>query len=231
MTGFALSFFVKREEYASRGRLTLPGLLDVMKDKKLFFYSFFSAITYLLIWATVMSFSMSTAKDLGATSSQLSILQVIYSAFAILGAFSVGTKVVSRLGERRLLVFGFLLLALYCAVIPFIRNASPFLVLQALGGLANGLLTASLMAYAIGDVEPARKATAMGFHQSLYGIGIATGPIVMGFLVERTNTSVSFSVMSAIALIYPVYVMLMSLAKASHDEPDEGRRQLPQEAG
>ena len=75
-----------------------------------------------------------------------------------------------------------------------------FFPLQVVAGIANGVLVSSLMAQAIRYVDEDKKSTAMGFYQSIYCLGITLGPILMGFLVDRTSARTSFIVMATIAL-------------------------------
>lgn len=81
--------------------------------------------------------------------------------------------------------------------------------MQFIGGIGSGILTSSLMAYAIKYVDPQKKSTVMGFYQSLYCVGMTIGPIVMGTLVDHTSTAFSFFFMAAIAIGCAVAIPLV----------------------
>jgi MFS family permease len=168
------------------------------------------ALTYLVLFGTVYSFTTSTAKNLGATGPELALFAVLFSAAAMAGSYFVGTKIAKRMGEAYMLPLAFLLLGMYCIGIAFSRSVMPFFPLHVIAGLASGVLVASLMANAVRNVDGGRKSTAMGFYQSLYCFGITLGPVLMGFLVDHISIPASFTIMALIALacaaaIGPVY--------------------------
>ena len=47
-------------------------------------------------------------------------------------------------------------------------------------GFARGSSTSLMMAAAILEIEPARRATAMGFFAAVHGIGMTLGPQIVG---------------------------------------------------
>jgi MFS family permease len=168
------------------------------------------ALTYLVLFGTVYSFTTSTAKNMGATGMELALFAVLFSAAAMLGSYFVGTKIGSELGEKYVLLLGFLLLGLYCVGIAFSHSVLPFFPLHVIVGLASGVLISSLMANAIRYVDKDRKSTAMGFYQSVYCFGITLGPVLMGALVDHASTRAAFIIMALIALacagaIFAVY--------------------------
>ncbi len=210
MIGCMLALFVKRGPEAARVNITRGGLVRVVKERRLLFFSFMCALTYLVVFGTVYSFTTSTAKNLGATGAELALFAVLFSAAGMMGSYFVGTRIAVRVGEEYVLLLAFLLLGTYCVGIAFSHSVLPFFPLQVIAGLANGVLVPSLMAHATGYVDGDRKSTAMGFYQSVYCFGITLGPVVMGFLVDHASTRASFIIMALIALacagaIRPVY--------------------------
>lgn len=209
MIGLVLSSFIKREPVTHRNNVSVANLLSVMKNKRLLFFAGVCSFTYFIVFATFLSFSTSTAKQLGATSIQLGAFSALYSVACIIGSFFIGSKAASRLGEKRLLPIGFVLMAIYCFSIPFYTNAYPFFPMQFIGGIGSGILTSSLMAFAIRYVDPQKKSTAMGFYQSLYCVGMTIGPIIMGVLVDHTTIRFSFFFMAVIAIICAIIIPLV----------------------
>lgn len=65
MAGFVLSLFIKREPVTHRNNLSVTSLLSVMKDRRLLFFAGVCSFTYMIVFATFLSFSTSTAKQLG----------------------------------------------------------------------------------------------------------------------------------------------------------------------
>ncbi len=208
--GCILALCMKREQEAARINISTGALVRVMKERRLLFFSLMCALTYLVLFGTVYSFTTSTAKNLGAAGLELASFAVLFSAAAMMGSYFVGTRIAKKIGEEYVILLGFLLLGTYCVGIAFSRSVNPFFPLHVIAGLASGVLIASLMAHAIRDVDAARRSTAMGFYQSVYCFGITLGPALMGFLVDHTSTQASFIIMALIALacagaILPVY--------------------------
>jgi MFS family permease len=208
--GCILALFIKREREPAPVNISIGGLVRVMKERRLLFFSMMCAVTYLVLFGTVYSFTTSTAKNLGATGLELALFAVLFSAAAMMGSYFVGTRIANRIGEKYVLLLGFLLLGVYCVGISFSYSVIPFFPLHVIAGLASGVLVPSLMAHAIRYVDSDRKSTAMGFYQSMYCFGITLGPVLMGFLVDHVSTRASFVIMALIVLacagtIFPVY--------------------------
>ena len=210
MIGSFLALFIKRERDVGRVNISLRGLARVMKERRLLFSSIMSALMFLVIFGTAYSFTTSTARNLGATGLDLAFCAALFSAAGMAGSYFVGTRTAGVVGEKVLLLLAFLLLGVYCAGIAFSHRVVEFFPLQVIAGLANGVLSSSLMAHAIKYVDGDKKSTAMGFYQSVYCLGITLGPVLMGFLIDHTSTRASFIMMAFIALacaaaIPPVY--------------------------
>jgi MFS family permease len=210
MIGSFLALFIRREQEAARVNISMEGLVRVMKERRLLFSSIMSALAYLIIFGTAYSFTTSTAKDLGATGLELAFCVALFSAAGMIGSYFIGTKTAHRVGEKGVLLLPFLLLGIYCVGIAFTHRVIDFFPLQVIAGLAHGVFTSSLMAYAIRRVDDDKKSTAMGFYQSVYCLGITLGPVLMGFLVDHASTRASFVIMALIAfacaaVIPPVY--------------------------
>jgi MFS family permease len=208
--GSILALFIRHEREAAPVNISIGGLVRVVKERSLLFFSMMCALTYLVLFGTVYSFTTSTAKNMGATGMELALFAVLFSAAAMLGSYFVGTKIGSELGEKYVLLLGFLLLGLYCVGIAFSHSVLPFFPLHVIVGLASGVLISSLMANAIRYVDKDRKSTAMGFYQSVYCFGITLGPVLMGALVDHASTRAAFIIMALIALacagaIFAVY--------------------------
>ncbi len=210
MMGCILALFIKHEPETAPVNINIAGLVGVMKEKRLLFFSLMCALAYLVTFGTVYSFSTSTARNLGATGPELAMFAVLFSAAAMIGSYFVGTKTANRMGEAYVFCIGFLLLAFYCSGIALSNSVMPFFPLHVLAGFASGVLVSSLMANAVKDVAKEKKSTAMGFYQSVYCFGITLGPVLMGFLVDHASTRTAFLVMTLIALacagmIVPIY--------------------------
>jgi len=113
------------------------------------------------------------------------------------------------LPEKPLLISAFSLAALCCAVITFC-NLTALIVMQAIYGIAKSTIGVILFARAGRNLSDDQQLLSMGFFQSVYGIGMTAGPVVTGFIFERSggNFALTFYVLAAVAVIGAVCTAL-----------------------
>lgn len=206
MIGTVLSFFIPREASAKGTNVTVASLLKVVKERRVIVFSLLCGVSWFVVFATVFSFSTSTAKALGASGPQLGAFSMLYSVGTIAGSYFLATRFAHAMGEKKLLVLGFAILAFYCACMPFIADLRLFYPLHLVCGLGNGVLLAATMAFAVKEVELEKKTTAMGFFQSIYCIGITAGPVVMGMLIDHGGKVLAFCAVGATSLVCAILV-------------------------
>jgi len=208
MIGAALSLSIPHETASKGTNVTLASLLKVIRDKRVVTFSLLAAVAWFVVFATVFSFTTSTAKSLGATGPQLGVLSMLHCAGTIAGAWFITTRLGHSLGEKKPLSMGFIILALYCVFIGLAGGLWPFYPLQLICGFGNGLLLSATMAFAIKYVDAEKKTTAMGCFQSIYCIGITSGPVVMGALIDHGGKRAAFFAVGIASLASAVLVTL-----------------------
>lgn len=181
--GVVLSFFVvdqEKKDFPERP-VKVRELLAVAKNPMLLIASGLAILTQFCSFATVYGFTPTFARaNVDATASQLGIMTTLVTLPAIFAA-PMSSSISKKLGgfdKSMLLVFA--ISAVYCCVVPFINNIYVYYVAQFIFGFARGSSTSLMMAAAILEIEPARRATAMGFFQAIYGIGMTLGPQIVG---------------------------------------------------
>lgn len=181
--GVVLSFFIveqPKEDFPARP-VKIRELLAVARDPMLLIASGLAILTQFCAFATVYGFTPTFAQaNAGATASQLGVMTTLVTLPAIFAA-PMSTAISKKLGgfDRSMLLV-FLISIAYCCSVPFIGNIYIFYAAQFLFGFARGSATSLMMGAAILNIEPARRATAMGFFQAIYGIGMTLGPQVVG---------------------------------------------------
>lgn len=181
--GVVLSFFVvdQEEKDFPERPVKVRELLAVAKNPMLLIASGLAILTQFCSFATVYGFTPTFARaNVDATASQLGIMTTLVTLPAIFAA-PMSSSISKKLGgfdKSMLLVFA--ISAVYCCVVPFINNIYVYYVAQFVFGFARGSSTSLMMAAAILEIEPARRATAMGFFQAIYGIGMTLGPQIVG---------------------------------------------------
>ena len=106
-----------------------------------------------------------------------------------------------RLGRRRVFQTGLVVFSagsLACALAPSLGLLIAFRVLQAIGGAMLSPATMSIIRNTFTD--PAERARAIGVYAAMFGISMAVGPVLGGFLVSATSWRAVFVVNLPIGL-------------------------------
>ncbi len=88
-------------------------------------------------------------------------------------------------GHRRVFMFGSALAAIIHAVAGLAPNYPALVALRGLQGVAIGIAMSCGPALATFLYPPAQKRAALGFYTMLFGVGLAIGPVLGGWLIEN----------------------------------------------
>lgn len=152
------------------------------RSPRLLTVSLLSLLAHCVLFITMFGFTPLQAVAYGATKSELTWLVVAFMVPHALVSLWTGRYIAPRFGTRRVLVCGFLLAATCTLAIPYSGGYAGLLATQAVNGLAQGLYLPLLLGLAIRDIRPSERATAMGFYQSVYAVGMFAGPYLAGWL-------------------------------------------------
>jgi ACDE family multidrug resistance protein len=140
------------------------------------------------------------AVNLHATPSQVSLMFTSY--MAIMGVAMLVTGVVSsRIGPKRTLLSGLVLIIVFAALAGSSNSVSSVVGFRAGWGLGNALFVATALATIVMSATGGTAQAIILFEAAL-GIGIASGPLVGGLLGEQSWRAPFFgvSVLMVIAL-------------------------------
>src|SRR5262245_8751018 len=140
------------------------------------------------------------AVNLDATPSQVSLMFTSY--MAIMGVAMLVTGVVSsRIGPKRTLLSGLVLIIVFAALAGSSDSVSAVVGFRAGWGLGNALFVATALATIVMSATGGTAQAIILFEAAL-GIGIASGPLVGGLLGEQSWRAPFFgvSVLMTIAL-------------------------------
>src|SRR5665647_959411 len=209
LAGLFVSFFITEDKQVDRVPLKLRELLSVGKEKGLLIPSGLAIISQLLSFGTVFGFTPVAAKAIGATSFELGLLTALSTLPGIFAAAMSGSIFAIKWGEKRTIIYGYILVALSCLAIPYAKSLWVLYITQMIGGFGQGTVFPLLMSASIKSVSEQKRATAMGFFQAIYGIGMFIGPIMVGFLSDSMSLFYGFWATGLIGLTGAVLTQLL----------------------
>jgi len=167
--------------------------------------SLLNAVSQYGNWAATFSFLPILARQLGATDVTQSVLVSMH-----IGVFTLGnlmaTAIVRRVGARRLVYLGFVLLSTGIGGAALAPSLPLIFVAQFCIGLAQGISYPVLMGLSIQQVADAERNTAMGLHQAVYAIGMFGGPWLSGRLADAMGIRPTFGVTAFFCLVVGLFV-------------------------
>src|SRR3954451_18441741 len=149
----------------------------------------------------------SIADQLDATPSQVSLMFTSY--MAIMGVAMLVTGVVSsRIGPKRTLLSGLVLIIVFAALAGSSDSVGAVVGFRAGWGLGNALFVATALATIVMSATGGTAQAIILFEAAL-GIGIASGPLVGGLLGEQSWRAPFFgvSVLMTIALVATAFFL------------------------
>ena len=152
--------------------LRMGELMAVGKERSLLIVSLLAALYQLNTWVTVYGFTPNVAAQLGANKAQLGWLTLVTTLPMAVASLGTGSFLARRWTERQMVVGGFWLSALGTLAIPIVTTLPMLFLTQAIGGFGRGLIFPVLMGLSIKAVPSGKRATAMGFFQSIYALGM-----------------------------------------------------------
>ena len=178
-------FFIllAREERLSRQTPSLNGIIHLIFRKEVLLPSLLTAVAQYANWTSTFGFSPILAQQLGATDVTQSMIVTTQLVMTIIGNLSA-KLFVRRVGERRMIVFSFFLLAIGVGMTAAAFWLSMLFFAQFFIGLSIGINYPLLTGLNIRYVKDAERNTAMGLFQSVHGLGIFAGPWLSGILSQ-----------------------------------------------
>ena len=165
------------------------------------------------------------AQDLDASPSQVTMLFTTY--FAITGVAMLGTGfVASRVGAKRALLGGLALVIVFSALAGASDTVAQIAGFRAGWGLGNALFIATALSVIVGAASGGIGGAIMLYEAAL-GLGIASGPLLGGFLGGISWRSPSFGVAVLMSIAFVAIAVLLGRTPAPGAQglprrPDQG---------
>lgn len=192
VAGIALAMFIVENRNITGPQITMQGVREVASDRILLTVSFLAILLQVFTFATVFGFTPLYAHLIGASKFELGILTFCSTLPMAIGAWYGGGVLAAKFGERNMVIIGFGLSGVFTLIIPFTSSFLLLVITQIIAGLGRGFVMPILMALSIKHMEDGRRATAMGFFQSIYGLGMFAGPYLMGMIGDWVSLELGF---------------------------------------
>ena len=199
--GILLSFTIKEKEMPQTKPLQIKDIFKIAKNKNLIMASLLAILFQILTFATVFGFTPIIAKNLGASHFELGLLSTISTLPMIFASSLSGTFFKDKIGIKASVTLGFTLSALSCLAIPFSGSLAILYITQMIGGFGRGVGFPLLMSLGIQDISSSKRATAMGFFQAIYGVGMFLGPALVGLISDLSSMKTAFIVIGMLGFL------------------------------
>lgn len=191
--GLAALFIRESGNPSARNPMRTADLLEVTRDRTLLRVSGLSILGHAVLFITMFGFTPSYAVKIGAGQAELSVLVFAFMIPHTAASWLAANRMAPRLGPWRTVLSGFILSGICTAAIPFIPNLPLLYATQAVNGFAQGMHLPLLLGLAIQTIDPRKRATAMGFYQAVYALGMFSGPFLAGWLNDGFGLAGGFA--------------------------------------
>ena len=205
---FAFAMLISENKSIDKKPISFIELISVVKSGDIILLSVLAIFTQFVSYATVYGFTPIVAESLGANSSQLGLLSTLSILPGIPAGILSGSVFAKKFGEKKTLYIGYIILALSCLVIPFVKSYPILVVTQIIGGFGKVVKIPLLMGLCIKNVSESNRGSAMGFFQAIYGLGMSAGPVVVGLISDMASLNAGFLVTALISVIAALLVKL-----------------------
>lgn len=172
----------EQKQEKRQSAIQIKDLAGVMKEPLLVRVSMLSVLAHCVLFITMFGYTPNQALNIGASKESLGWLTL---AFMIPHAVATlyGSRTLGRLlGDRGTLLLGFAGSALFTLLIPSMPTLAMLCLTQIGNGFMQGLIFPLLLGKSVSEVDPYKRATAMGFYQAVYAVGMSAGPFVAGWM-------------------------------------------------
>lgn len=200
VVGSILSFWVKDHKQVDK-KTSFRECISICKNKRLIFFSLLALIQQGIQMSTTMSFTTQILQGLGTAPLMVGLASIFYMVSAVVSAKFASSKFCVKKGPKVWIPIVFLLICLYCILVPSVDNIFMIFSLQLLPGMSTGILLSYLTSEAMAEVPQHQRATAMGLFQAVYAIGMSIFPIVVGKIAGFMSIKSGYFILAFIALV------------------------------
>lgn len=197
---------VEEKPFRSSGREWHYHLKPILTNPRVLLVSILAGVNQFLNFGMVFGFFPIKAEMMGASDLMKSYLLSV-NILCLISGNLLTTYIGKRENTILLLSVSYLFFSLGIILTPAVGGIALLFILQALLGFAHGISYPVLIGVCIQDIPENGRATAMGFHQSVYAVGMFFGPWIAGVLADTVGIDATFYLIGA-ATIAVCFVLL-----------------------
>ncbi|MBQ0070482.1 MAG: MFS transporter [Spirochaetales bacterium] len=176
-------------------------IASVVKTPAILAASFFAVLMQFYMQGTVFSFTSGYLRKLGASSFLIGLVSLTFTVTNVLAAGYVGKKLLKNMKPGHALALGYSTLALGALLIAFAPSPWLFVLASAIIGGGNIIINGLLMSMIVRHAPQEKQSTAMGFYQAVYGIGMSSGPALIGRIVNASGYQTAYLSVTALMVM------------------------------
>ncbi|NQX49883.1 MFS transporter [Paenibacillus tritici] len=222
-----LALRLPEQQLEKRSAMQIKDLAGVVKEPLLVKVSLLSVLAHCVLFITMFGYTPNQALNIGASKESLGWLTL---AFMLPHAVATlyGSRLFGKwLGDRGTLMLGFAGSAVFTLLIPSMPTLAALCATQIGNGFMQGLIFPLLLGKSVSGVAPFKRATAMGFYQAMYAIGMSGGPFVAGWMSAAYGLRGGFWLGAIAASLAAVLSWFWIRTAAENGKQLSGERQLP----
>jgi MFS family permease len=174
-----------------RGIIGLPGIFLV------------SMIGFVAAYTRAGSRNMALSllgEGIGLSEGQIGFTMTVIFVTTVISIYFVGA-LADRFGTKAIIVPSWLVIPIGLAILPLAENYGIFMLGAVIYGLAAGVGTPVPVAYIANIVEEKSQGIALGFFRTLQDFGMLLGPVVMGWIGDRSSIGVGVYINAGMVLL------------------------------
>lgn len=204
--GVLALFFVRETKRKESKSTSKPSLKWSLLDRRL--KGFLIVTLIFTLGNSSNQFLLLRAKNLGFNDALVLLLYLVYNLVYMTFAYPAG-RLSDRIGRKRIIVVGYLFYGLVYLGFAVAKNQPTVWLLFALYGIYIGL-TEGVQKALISDIAPVdTRATLIGLHATLEGIGLLPASFIAGLLWNNISASAPFYFGGIMGIVAAIGMMLV----------------------
>lgn len=192
------------------------GVTEILMDRRVLLTSNMEGIQNLSVGALEAFLPIYAVMVCGFSAFQAGLLWGVQMATTVLTKPLMG-RISDRHGRQSLLFWGMFVCAIPFALIPWFSSFSVLLLLSAIFGLGEAVVTSSAAALVADFCREDQLGSAMGTFGTIFDVGHASGPLIAGLLIGVVGSSTDYRIPFAIVaslLIIAAIIFRKGVTKA-----------------